>query len=59
MSRVRLVKEDRATQIENLIISQARMGILRTQIDEETLIKLLSSIPDDSAIPGKVTVEYL
>lgn len=56
VNRIRLVKENRAKQIEDVIINQARMGFLRTQIDEQTLIQLLSKIPDKTATTGSVTV---
>lgn len=53
------MKKDRVTAVENLIINHARMGLLRQQVDEPTLIKLLSSLPDKGSTVGKVTVRAL
>lgn len=43
LGRIRLVKESRATEVENLLIRLARTGQLRSRVNEEQLKNLLSA----------------
>ncbi|KAF2741533.1 hypothetical protein EJ04DRAFT_5980 [Polyplosphaeria fusca] len=46
LGRIRLVKESRATDIENRLISLARSGQLRAKVTEEQLKELLGAVAE-------------
>ena len=46
LGRIRLVKEERATQVENQLIMMAQSGQLRAKVTEEQLKGLLSQVAD-------------
>ncbi|KAM3506569.1 hypothetical protein MY11210_007510 [Beauveria gryllotalpidicola] len=46
LGRIRLVKEERATEIENRLIALAQTGQLRQKVTEEQLKELLSAVAD-------------
>lgn len=47
LGRIRLVKEQRATDVENRLIMLARTGQLRQKVTEEQLKELLSAVADN------------
>ncbi|KAI9796706.1 MAG: hypothetical protein M1833_006046 [Piccolia ochrophora] len=47
LGRIRLVKESRATDVENRLIMLARSGQLRQKVTEEQLKELLNAIVDN------------
>ncbi|KAL9122201.1 MAG: hypothetical protein Q9187_001236 [Circinaria calcarea] len=52
LGRIRLVKESRATDIENRLIMLARSGQLRSKITEEQLKELLGAVAESSEKEG-------
>ncbi|KAJ6789484.1 hypothetical protein PWT90_00285 [Aphanocladium album] len=46
LGRIRLVKEERATEIENRLIALAQSGQLRQKVTEEQLKELLSAVAE-------------
>jgi len=48
LGRIRLVKESRATDIENRLIMLARSGQLRSKVTEEQLKDLLGAVAENS-----------
>ena len=46
LGRIRLVKETRATDVENRLIMLARTGQLRQKVTEEQLKELLNALAD-------------
>jgi len=48
LGRIRLVKESRATDIENRLITLARSGQLRSKVTEEQLKDLLGAVAENS-----------
>ncbi|KAL2023519.1 hypothetical protein VTK56DRAFT_2127 [Thermocarpiscus australiensis] len=47
LGRIRLVKEQRATDVENRLIMLAQTGQLRQKVTEEQLKELLSAVADN------------
>ncbi|KAG5295437.1 dsDNA-binding protein PDCD5 [Histoplasma ohiense] len=47
LGRIRLVKEERATDIENRLIMLARMGKLQAKVTEEQLKELLNAVAEN------------
>ncbi|KAJ9161671.1 hypothetical protein NKR19_g2068 [Coniochaeta hoffmannii] len=47
LGRIRLVKEQRATEIENRLITLAQTGQLRQKVTEEQLKELLNAVADN------------
>jgi programmed cell death protein 5 len=47
LGRIRLVKEDRATEIENRLIMLAQTGQIRQKVTEEQLKELLNAVADN------------
>ncbi|ODH46526.1 hypothetical protein GX48_07363 [Paracoccidioides brasiliensis] len=47
LGRIRLVKEERATDIENRLIMLARTGQLRSKVTEEQLKELLNAVAEN------------
>lgn len=56
LGRIRLVKEARATDVENRLIMLARSGQLRAKITEEQLKDLLSSMSEAQEKEEKIVV---
>ncbi|KAL8944281.1 MAG: hypothetical protein Q9216_000576 [Gyalolechia sp. 2 TL-2023] len=59
LGRIRLVKESRATDIENRLIMLARSGQLRAKVTEEQLKELLGAVAENNerdGIPGGTIV---
>lgn len=48
MGRIRLVKESRATDIEERLIMLARTGQIRQKVDEEQLKGILGAVAEQS-----------
>ncbi|KAF2877090.1 PDCD5-related protein [Massariosphaeria phaeospora] len=48
LGRIRLVKESRATDIENRLIALARSGQLRAKVDEGQLKELLGAVAEQN-----------
>jgi programmed cell death protein 5 len=46
LGRIRLVKESRATDVENRLIMLARSGQLRSKVTEEQLKELLNAVAE-------------
>jgi len=46
LGRIRLVKEERATQVENQLIMMAQTGQIRQKVTEEQLKGLLNSVAE-------------
>ena len=47
LGRIRLVKEARATEVEDRLITLARTGQLRQKVTEEQLKQLLNAVADN------------
>jgi len=47
LGRIRMVKESRAVNVENRLITLARSGQLRTKITEDQLKDILNAVADD------------
>ncbi|KAL8930522.1 MAG: hypothetical protein Q9208_000706 [Pyrenodesmia sp. 3 TL-2023] len=60
LGRIRLVKESRATEVENRLIMLARSGQLHAKVTEEQLKELLSAMAENNerkgAPGGKIVV---
>ena len=46
LNRIRLVKEDRCTDVENRLIMLARTGQLRQKVDENQLKDILNAVAE-------------
>jgi programmed cell death protein 5 len=55
VSRIGLVKPEKARAIEDMIIAAARRGALQEKVSEERLIELLEQV-NEQAGPRKTTV---
>src|ERR1700760_457480 len=53
LGRIRMVKESRATDVENRLIMLARSGQLRQKVTEEQLKELLASLTEHEKQSGK------
>ncbi|KAL8696007.1 MAG: hypothetical protein Q9224_003021 [Gallowayella concinna] len=60
LGRIRIVKESRATDVENRLIMLARSGQLRAKVTEEQLKELLGAVAENSerdrSAGGKIVV---
>ncbi|KAL8798430.1 MAG: hypothetical protein Q9182_006673 [Xanthomendoza sp. 2 TL-2023] len=60
LGRIRIVKESRATEVENRLIMLARSGQLRAKVTEEQLKELLGAVAEtserDGSTGGKIVV---
>ncbi|KAI1872286.1 uncharacterized protein JN550_004005 [Neoarthrinium moseri] len=56
LGRIRLVREDRATDVENRLIMLARSGQLRSKVTEDQLKELLSAVAESSSQQDKIVV---
>lgn len=61
LGRIRLVKESRATDVENRLIMLAKSGQLRSKVTEEQLKELLGAMAENqdkggSTGPGRIVV---
>lgn len=52
LGRIRMVKESRATDVENRLIMMARSGQLRAKVTEEQLKELLGSLAEHERETG-------
>ena len=52
LGRIRLVKESRATDVENRLIMLARSGQLRSKVTEEQLKELLGAMTENAEKSG-------
>ena len=52
IGRIRLVKESRATDVENRLIMLARSGQLRQKVNEEQLKELLGAVAENQEREG-------
>ncbi|GMH36702.1 hypothetical protein BSKO_04575 [Bryopsis sp. KO-2023] len=57
LSRIALVKPEKARQVENMILMQARSGRLTDKISESQLIQLLEQINEKTSSTTKVTFQ--
>lgn len=48
LGRIRLVKESRATDVENRLIMLARSGQLRSKVNEEQLKEILGAMTENA-----------
>ncbi|KMZ81358.1 apoptosis-like protein [Plasmodium vivax India VII] len=46
MSRIAIVKEEKARRIEDIIIRNSQMGLLHRKIDDEQLIKIIEQVSE-------------
>ena len=53
LGRIRMVKESRATEVENRLIMLARSGQLRAKVNEDQLKQLLASLTEHEEQTGK------
>ncbi|KAH8194949.1 hypothetical protein TruAng_010890 [Truncatella angustata] len=56
LGRIRLVKEDRANDVENRLIMLARSGQLKQKVTEEQLKELLEAVAETSREKEKIVV---
>lgn len=49
LSRIAMVKQEKASQIEDMLIRMAQTGQLRQRLDENALVDLLGQIADTTA----------
>lgn len=56
LGRIRLVKEERATEVENRLIMLAQTGQLREKVTEAQLKDLLSAVADTKKDEQKIVV---
>lgn len=57
VSRIALVKPDKARRVEDIIINAAKRGSLSGKVTEEALIGLLEQINEQTASKTKVTIQ--
>ena len=48
LSRIQMVKPEKARQVESIIMRMAQSGQLQSQIEDKQLVDLLNQISDDS-----------
>ncbi|GAB65669.1 apoptosisLrelated protein [Plasmodium cynomolgi strain B] len=46
VSRIAIVKEEKARRIEDIIIRNSQMGLLHRKIDDEQLIKIIEQVSE-------------
>lgn len=56
LGRIRLVREDRATDVENRLIMLARSGQLKQKVTENQLKELLEAVAENSREQEKITI---
>ena len=56
LGRIKLVKEERATGVENRLIALARAGQLQDKVSEERLKQLLGAVAEHEEKEQRVTV---
>ena len=59
LGRIRMVKESRATDVENRLIMLARSGQLRQKVTEEQLKDMLASLTEHERETGKTGLENM
>ena len=57
LGRIRMVKESRATDVENRLIVLARSGQLKAKVTEDQLKEMLASLTEHEKETGKGSVE--
>ncbi|KAK9464462.1 PDCD5-related protein [Lipomyces arxii] len=58
LSRIRIVKQQRAKGVEDLLIQMARTGQIRARIDEDELISLLDQISKQETKENETKIVY-
>ncbi|KAK9434557.1 PDCD5-related protein [Lipomyces doorenjongii] len=58
LSRIRIVKEQKAKSVEDLLIQMARTGQIRSRVDEEELISLLDQISKQESREHETKIVY-
>lgn len=56
LANIRLVKPDRASQVESMVISAAKSGQLSGPVTEEQLKELLQTVTEQTQNKTKVTI---
>jgi len=56
VANIRLVKPDKARQVEMMVINAARAGRLRGKVSDEQLKELLSQVSEQTERRTKVTI---
>eukprot|EP01024_Parvocaulis_polyphysoides_P051009 TRINITY_DN49929_c0_g2_i6.p2 TRINITY_DN49929_c0_g2~~TRINITY_DN49929_c0_g2_i6.p2 ORF type:complete len:126 (-),score=17.52 TRINITY_DN49929_c0_g2_i6:393-770(-) len=57
LSRIGLVKPEKARRIEDMIINMAKMGRLADKISEQSLIQMLEQVNEKTESAMKVTIQ--
>lgn len=57
VSRIALVKPDKARAVEDIIINAAKRGSLNGKVSEEALIGLLEQVNEQTVSKTKVTIQ--
>ena len=57
VSRIGLVKPDKARSIEDMILNAAKRGALTEKVSEERLIELLEQVNEQTSQKTKVTIQ--
>jgi len=57
VSRIGLVKPDKARSIEDMILNAAKRGALTEKVSEERLIELLEQVNEQMSQKTKVTIQ--
>ena len=55
LARIRIVKSDKASSIEDMLIRMAKGGQIRGRVSEQQLIDMLGQISDQKASAPKIT----
>lgn len=58
MSRIALVKPEKARAVEDMVLRAAQTGQLTQKVDEAKLITLLEQLTEKQAKPTKITVGH-
>eukprot|EP00741_Cyanophora_paradoxa_P022602 tig00000248_g21827.t1 len=57
LNRIRLVKEEKARAVEDLLLRAAQTGQLREKVDEPRLINMLEQINESTQKETKITIQ--
>ncbi|KAK9366408.1 PDCD5-related protein [Lipomyces kononenkoae] len=58
LSRIRIVKQQKAKSVEDLLIQMARTGQIRSRVDEDELISLLDQISKQESREHETKIVY-
>ncbi|KAK9241107.1 PDCD5-related protein [Lipomyces kononenkoae] len=58
LSRIRIVKQQKAKSVEDLLIQMARTGQIRNRVDEDELISLLDQISKQESKEHETKIVY-